>query len=260
MSDIKTFWNARAADPSLDAAQVTHPDIWQRWLEIEALKQLIPQGSRLVDIGCGAGVTVKELAPILSAAVGIDFSEGMIQRARAQNHELSASVRFEVADVLKLDPAQLGIFDVAVTIRCLINLPDWDAQRLALRNIAAIVRPGGMYYFIEGSADGRESLNALRQAVGLEAMPIVWHNLDFERERTLTYLDRWFSLEAELGFGSYDLVSRVVHPLLVAPDQPKYRAKINEFAARAALHRLGDKENSRVAFYCLRRRSHPTGE
>jgi hypothetical protein len=85
-------------------------------------------------------------------------------------------------------------------------------------------------------------------------MPVVWHNHDFEGERTLRFLDRWFTLEQQLGFGTYDLVARVVHPLLVAPEQPQYGAHINEIAARVALERPADTFNSRVPVYCLRRR------
>jgi hypothetical protein len=44
MSEVKAFWDQRAADPSCDPAQVTHPDIWQRWLEIETIKRLLPKG------------------------------------------------------------------------------------------------------------------------------------------------------------------------------------------------------------------------
>jgi hypothetical protein len=85
-------------------------------------------------------------------------------------------------------------------------------------------------------------------------MPTVWHNLDFDRAETLSFLDEYFDLEREFGFGTYDTIARVAHPLLVAPESPTYTAKINEIAARIALHRPDDLENSRVAGYCLRRR------
>jgi SAM-dependent methyltransferase len=43
-------------------------------------------------------------------------------------------------------------------------------------------------------------------------MPVVWHTAGFQRGRTLNLLDRYFRLERELGFGTYDLVWRVIHP------------------------------------------------
>lgn len=255
-TDVKSFWESRAADPSLDAAQVTHPDVWQRWLEIETVKMLLPRGARAIDIGCGAGFATKHLAPLVKEIVGVDFSEGMIGRARTEGEPVPANATFAIANVLDLGP-DLGMFDVALTIRCLINLPDWESQKRALSNIASVVKTGGLYLFVEGLVDGRAALNRLRQAVGLSAMPNVWHNCDFERERTLEFLGRYFVLEREIGFGSYDLVARVVHPLLVAPEAPRYNAKINEVAARVALARPSDIENSRVAFYSLRRQDTP---
>ena len=252
MADVKPFWDNRAADPSLDATQVTHPDIWQRWLEIQTIKRILPPGGRVIDIGCGAGVATKQIATLVDEIVGIDYSEGMIGRARSG--ENLPNVHFVVANVLELSPAEFGMFDVALTVRCLINLPDWDSQQRALSNIASVVKTGGLYFFIEGLHDGRVGLNLLRQSVGLEAMPVVWHNRDFDRAATLDFLDRYFTLEREIGFGSYDLIARVVHPLLVTPNPPRYEAKINEIAARVALERPNDTKNSRAVVFCLRRR------
>jgi SAM-dependent methyltransferase len=254
VSDVKQFWDGRAADPALDASQVTHPDIWQRWLEIETIKTLVSSRDRVIDVGCGAGYATKQIAPFVSEILGTDFSAGMIKRALSDEADVPPNARFEVADVLNLSADQFGMFDVALTTRCLINLPDWPAQQRALRNIARVVKPGGLYIFVEGRSDGRAALNRLRQAMGLEPMPTVWHNLDFDRAGTLGFLDEYFRLEREIGFGTYDLIARVVHPLLVAPNPPEYAAKINEIAARAALHRPNDLENSRVALFCLRRR------
>jgi SAM-dependent methyltransferase len=252
VSDVKQFWDARAADPALDASQVTHPDVWQRWLEIETIKTLVSPRDRVIDIGCGAGYATKQIAPAVAEILGVDYSAGMIARATADG--VPPNARFEVGDVLNLSPAKLGVFDVAVTVRCLINLPDWATQQSALRNIAGVVKPGGRYIFVEGLRDGRAALNRLREAVGLETMPTVWHNLDFDRAETLGFLDEYFHLEREIGFGTYDAIARVVHPLLVAPNPPVYTAKINEIAARIALHRPDDLENSRAVVFCLRRR------
>jgi SAM-dependent methyltransferase len=208
----------------------------------------------VIDIGCGAGYTTKQIAPMVSEILGTDYSAGMIHRARNDETGVPPNARFEIADVLQLSPDQFGVFDVAFTVRCLINITDWSLQQRALRNIARVVRPGGRYIFIEGCSDGRAALNDLREAMGIKRMPTVWHNLDFDRTQTLDFLEEHFVLENEIGFGTYDLIARVVHPLLVAPDPPNYAAKINELAARLALHRPNDLKNSRVAVFCLRRR------
>lgn len=255
MEDVKAFWNGRATDPSLDDGQVTHPDVWQRWLEIELTKRCLRQEDRVIDIGCGAGLATRQIAPLVREIVGIDASPGMIERAqRADSKAPARNARFQVADVLALTAELFGLFDVAITVRCLINLPDWASQRAALKRIAEILKPGGRFVFVEGSRDGREGLNRLREAVGLDRMPQVWHNRDFREVELLRALEEDFALLERRPFGTYDLVARVVHPLLVAPERPRYESSINEIAARTALVHGGSAETSRVLFLLLERR------
>jgi SAM-dependent methyltransferase len=253
MPSVKSFWNDRARDPSLDQAQVTHPDTWQRWLEIEAVKPLLANAGRVIDVGCGSGYATKRFAPLVAEIKGVDFSEGMISRALGDS-EVPRNASFEVCDVLDLAAAAYGLFDVAITLRCLINLPDWDAQKAALANIAAVVKPKGRYLFVEGCKEGRDGLNRARVGLGLEPMPPVWHNVDFEYARTIDYLSRYYSVLEERSFGLYDLIARVVHPLLVAPEKPKYKAEINEIAAHVALKMQACSDIARVLFLVLERK------
>ena len=98
----------------------------------------MPRNSRVIDIGCGAGSVVKSIAADMREVVGLDFSEGMIRRAAEQN--TAENLRFVVGDVLNLPAAGLGQFDVALSVRCLINLPDWEALRIFLAAPSWIMR------------------------------------------------------------------------------------------------------------------------
>jgi 2-polyprenyl-3-methyl-5-hydroxy-6-metoxy-1,4-benzoquinol methylase len=93
---VKSFWEIRAADPSLDATQVTHPDVWQRWLEIETIKRLLWREAVVIDVGCGNGFATKQLAPLVKSIVGVDQSEGMIRRAKEES-ALPSNATFAVA-------------------------------------------------------------------------------------------------------------------------------------------------------------------
>lgn len=248
---IKRFWKERAEAPGVGDAEVTHADVWQRQLEIEAILKFVGRGNRVLDVGCGSGYTTKRLAPHVAEVIGIDYSDAMIQRAVGSG---SGPAIFAVKDVLELDPADFGRFDVVISERCLINLSGWAEQRRALDNIASVLRPGGRFIFIEGGQQGRHNLNLLRTTAGLEAMPTVWHNVDFNEAETLAYLERDFVLERRLPFGVYDFVARVVHPLLVAPATPVYDSRINEIASRLALHVDAFPELSRVFCLVLTRR------
>ncbi len=257
-TQVKDFWDRRAQDPSNNDSEVTHRDIWQRWLEIETLKRYLRPDDRLLDVGCGAGYTTRLLAPQVRAAVGVDYSESMIERARAAADQ--KTLTFEVGDVMTLEPGTpgtlgtLGTFDVAVSSRCLINLAGWPEQQQAIRNIAGMLKPGGRFLFLEGLADGRDALNRMRVASGLDAMPTVWHNVDFVEDQLRTFLEPLFTIRERRHFGVYDFVARIVHPLLVAPDAPTYEARINEIGARLALNSQEYGDISRVLFLVLERR------
>lgn len=90
--------------------------------------------------------------------------------------------------------------------------------------------------------------------LGLEPMPTVWHNVDFDVEATLAYVERFFVVERRLHFGVYDFVARIVHPLVVAPNAPRYDSPINEIAATLAGHVDAFADLSRVLGLVLRKR------
>ena len=147
------------------------------------------------------------------------------------------------------------MFDVALSIRCLINITDRDKQYAALANIASVLKPSGLFIFLEGSKDGRDGLNGLRVAAGLDAMPKVWHNVDFQEEDLMGFLRQHFEVVERISFGIYDLVARVIHPLLVRPEAPSYEASINEIGASLALNRPHDLADiSRVVGLVLRKK------
>jgi SAM-dependent methyltransferase len=252
-SRVKKFWETRAQDQSLTDAEATHRDVWQRWLEIETVKPFLRPTDRMVDVGCGSGYATRLLAPLVREALGIDFSESMIARARAAAAG-QPNLRFEVGNALTLEPGVLGTFDVALSVRCLINLESRDLQQRAIEKIAGLLPPGGRFIFVEGLADGRRALNALRLRMGLSEMPTVWHNVDFEESTLMPCLDRFFTVEARRHFGVYDFVSRVVHPMAAAPEPPAYDSPMNRAAAQLAVHLQECGAVSRVAFLVLSRR------
>jgi SAM-dependent methyltransferase len=252
-AQVKEFWDRRAQDGSNSDSEVTHRDVWQRWLEIETLKRYLRTGDRLIDVGCGAGYTTRLLAPLVREAVGVDYSAAMIDRARAAAD--LPTLRFDVADVMQLSSNSLGLFDVAVSSRCLINLASWAEQQQAIVNIAGMLKPGGRFLFLEGLADGRDRLNEMRMQSGLEAMPTVWHNVDFVEDQLRTFLAPLFAVVDRRHFGVYDFVARVVHPLLVAPDAPQYDTRINQIGAQLALNSQEFGDLSRVLFLVLERRA-----
>jgi SAM-dependent methyltransferase len=79
-------------------------------------------GSRILDLGCGAGTNALFLARSGFHVTGIDIAEGAIGAARARATRAGASIDFRVGDVLEL-PFPDEHFGGAIDIGCFHALP-----------------------------------------------------------------------------------------------------------------------------------------
>ncbi len=106
------------------------------WLA--GLRERVPAGGAVLDLGCGAGVPVaRALAAGGFRVTGVDVSEVQIRRAR----RLVPGARFLRADATRVElPA--GSFDAVACLYTLIHLP-LDEQPVLLGRIAGWLRPGG---------------------------------------------------------------------------------------------------------------------
>jgi ubiquinone/menaquinone biosynthesis C-methylase UbiE len=136
-------------------------------------------------------------------------------------------------DVLNLSYPE-DTFDVVISERCLINLMSWEEQQKAMCEIKRVLKKGGRYLMIEGTSGGLDKLNNMRESYGLHRIEKHWHNLLFDDDMLMTFLKKHFNNKEIISLGTYYFISRVVHPLMVLPDEPKFEAKINEVARRMA--------------------------
>jgi demethylmenaquinone methyltransferase/2-methoxy-6-polyprenyl-1,4-benzoquinol methylase len=115
-----------------------------RWRQRAAdLAELRP-GGRALDVATGTGDLAIELARRVGPegdVVGSDFSEGMLDRARAKAPQL----RWEWADALSLEYPDDG-FDAATVGFGARNFADLDR---GLSEMARVVRPGGKVVVLE---------------------------------------------------------------------------------------------------------------
>jgi SAM-dependent methyltransferase len=109
----------------------------------------IPEGSIVLDLGCGAGldslVAAQRTGPE-GRVVGVDFSRAMLTRARRSAHESGATnTEFFEAGAEEL-PLERAAFDVAL-VNGIFNL---NPERASIfRELARVVRPGGTVYGAE---------------------------------------------------------------------------------------------------------------
>lgn len=231
--DVCAFWNSRAGLGRWAGTR----DVIAKQLEVEAISTYVHDGMRILEVGCGNGITAIELARRHNVEIlGIDFAEEMITAARAMlgDQPLVGSAKFRVGDVQALSGFSHE-FDLIYTERVLINLPDWAAQQQAILNITELLAKGGLYVMCENSQDGLEQINALRERVGLPAIIPPWHNRYF-RDAELRQLNPPQVKLADINdySSTYYFLSRIVNACLAAEEgrDPDYDAPINRLALR----------------------------
>ncbi len=243
MTAVKGFWNEQARKHGTGLAATT-PDPIAKDLEIGALKRHLDPALDTLEIGCGNGTDILRLLDHLRGrVVGIDYAEDMIEAAKKSVAELAPAdrdrVAVDVGDIMK-DLAPLGRYSQIFTVRCLINLPSLDHQLQAVRNIDAILNPGGRLVLVESTRQGQERLNAMREAVGLAPIAYHWHNLYLDQYAFLAGLPKHLKLVEIDSFASlYFVISRVFNAKMTPAGQaPDYLSEINTIAGQ--LPSVGD--------------------
>ncbi len=119
--------------------------------DLAVLERLVrPAGREVVDIGCGGGRLVRELAGLGARVVGVEISEQQLAAALA--HDGGTSARYVVGRGEDL-PLEDGSVDVAVFMRTLHHVPAAE-QTAALREAGRVLRPDGVVYVVEPLAEG----------------------------------------------------------------------------------------------------------
>lgn len=134
----------------------------------------IQADSRVLDVGCGAGVSTRKAAKVavLGAVVGVDVAPALLKRARDRSRaEGLANTSFVQADV-QVHAFEAGSFDVAISRFGAMYFHDPAA---AFANIASALRPGGRLAMVSWQElEGNEWMSAVRDAlaVGRELPPL----------------------------------------------------------------------------------------
>lgn len=107
---------------------------------IQEFLGLLPQSSTILDAPCGTGRYLPSLLAQGHSVVGIDQSQGMLERAKAK----FPTVQFEKAGLQEMAYQQL--FDGAICMDAMENVPpeDWS---LVLGNFYRALKPHGYFYF-----------------------------------------------------------------------------------------------------------------
>ncbi|MCF7844819.1 MAG: class I SAM-dependent methyltransferase [Kiritimatiellales bacterium] len=111
----------------------------------------VPMGARVLDVGCGMGENVAALHSMSFDTYGIDISPHMLDRAQTKLKQSHAMPSTEVperlleADVLDVQRAFRGRFNLVLSVYSLEFMPDIDAFRQAVANIADVLEDDGQF-------------------------------------------------------------------------------------------------------------------
>lgn len=112
--------------------------------EVLRAEALALKNKDVLEFGCGTGLNTVWIAEAALSVVAMDFSEGMLHKARGR--VVSAHVRFVQHDVREPWPVATGSIDVVIGTLVLEHIA---ALEPAFANIKRVLRPGGIAFLSE---------------------------------------------------------------------------------------------------------------
>jgi SAM-dependent methyltransferase len=116
-------------------------------LLLEELSSRLPNGARILDAGCGAGIPVSSILSQRFQIVGVDISVRQVELSR----ENVPAAEFIQADLVTLDLPDAS-FDAIVSYYAIIHVPREEHSAL-LANFHRMLAPGGLLLVSMGASD-----------------------------------------------------------------------------------------------------------
>lgn len=239
--EIEAYWEQPGTVSLLD------PNL--RRLEEETVLRYLHRGMAFADLGCGGGESTARYAAAVKNCLALEQSSHL--RARAAEAFGKAglkNVELVAGSVTDLSAYQ-GKFDAVLTQRVVINFLSWAEQQAVIENVRATLKPGGLYVMIENTFEGFENLNAVRRSVGLDNIPLHWHNYFLHYPLLMDFLKDKFLVERVHTFDLYYLLTRVFVNMFAKFEGYGANAKFDEIfkVADPAARVLFEKVGSRVS-------------
>jgi len=119
---------------------------------LQQLSRMIRPADTIVDLACGPGPLLLELAQLYPECrfIGVDLSEPMLAVLREQAAALKLSnVETRREDIRFLKSLAPGSVDVVISTSALHHLPDTQCLRQTFDCAKALIRSGGGVYFFD---------------------------------------------------------------------------------------------------------------
>jgi SAM-dependent methyltransferase len=184
--------------------------------QLSSLLDVLPEGSSVLDLGCGAGVPIARKLSERHRVTGVDTSIAMLRLARASVPD----ARFIHSDILEVELDEAS-FDAVVAIFVLFHLPCEEHARVFER-VWSWLRPGG--YFLATLTEHAESPYIEHDFFGTD---MYWSNLS---------LAKYKDLLTSLGF-------EVVHERIVGHGYGRRFVEQDERHPMVLVRKPGDASN-----------------
>lgn len=138
----------------------------------DSLKKNIPDGGRVLDVGCGNGVISRHLGQFGYEVLGIDISEKTIAVANARN--TYPNVKFAAISAEALT-AQGETYDAVICSEVLEHL---DQPQLLLQTIHDSLKDDGLLIVTVPNGQGPRELCVTRPMLKARNNPALWKNIN----------------------------------------------------------------------------------
>ncbi len=135
-------------DAGLDIYEKVHYARGEHGAEVEQILSWYKRtGSRVLDIGCSAGLHALEFAGRGHQVTGIDREPSAVRLAQKRNRERHLYARFQALDLEHDSLARLGTFDLIYSIGNVISHVKKECIRPVLQKIRRCCADGGIFLF-----------------------------------------------------------------------------------------------------------------
>lgn len=133
---------------------------------LEFLQRLdIAPGTRMLDVGCGAGQIAIPAARAGADVTGLDLASNLIEQAQARAAKEGVAVRFDVGDAEML-PYKDGVYDLVVSLIGAMFAP---RPQLVAAELLRVCRPGGRIVMVNWTPEGH--VGQMFKTIGKHAPP-----------------------------------------------------------------------------------------
>lgn len=184
--EIRDYWSARAETFDLSPGhEIFGDDERNAWHALIERHLGSGAGRKALDLASGTGVISRLLCERGFSVTGLDFSEPMMERARAKAKARSLDAKYVMGDAENtLLPD--GAYDVIMTRHLVWTLPDPVA---AFADWFRVLKPGGRVLIVDADMTARTLRSKLlrRAAAFLKryGSPATTHGIDRERHNRI---------------------------------------------------------------------------